>query len=181
MTILHDGTITLRPPEPADAPVLAAAVQTSLNELAPWMPWASRSYNEAAALDWISGTSEEPFLITDTDGEVVGTCGLNRFDEADKRANLGYWIRSDRTGRGLATAAARLVARHGLGARRLVRIEIVMAVENHASRSVAERVGAEHEGVLRDRLLLHGQPHDAHSFSITAGWSANDQRMASPR
>jgi RimJ/RimL family protein N-acetyltransferase len=61
-----------------------------------------------------------------------------------------------------------VLAGYGLGTLGLQRLEIVMSVENHASRRVAERVGADHEGILRCRLLLHGRSHDAHSFSLTA-------------
>lgn len=167
MTILGNGQLTLRPPEPADAPVVARAVQASLGELEPWMPWASAEYDEAAALDWIEHGDAHPFVILDSDGEFMGSCGLNHRDELNQRANLGYWVRTDRAGRGVATAATVLLASHGLTELGLRRIEIVMAVENHASRRVAERAGATYEGVLLKRLILQGISHDAHGFSVT--------------
>jgi len=43
----------------------------------------------------------------------------------------------------------------------LVRLEVVVSVENAASLRVAEKAGAIREGVLRSRLLLHGRMHDA--------------------
>ena len=33
-------------------------------------------------------------------GEVLGTIGLNAMDRLNRWANLGYWLRSDRVGRG---------------------------------------------------------------------------------
>ena len=42
----------------------------------------------------------------------------------------------------------------------------MMAVENEASRRVAERAGATFEGTLRHRILLHGVYHDAHLYSL---------------
>ncbi len=168
MTVLSNGVITLRRPTAEDAAEMAAAVQESLAELEPWMPWASSRYDEAAAREWIANQSEYAFVIIDTDGAVVGTCGLNAIDEMNKRANLGYWLRTDCTGRGLATAATRLLATHALEDLEFLRLEISMSIDNHASRGVAERAGAAYEGVLRSRLLLHGQIHDAHSFAITA-------------
>lgn len=168
---LSDGVIRLRPPLEGDAPAVAAAVIASVAELRPWMPWASESYSEAEALRWVRGEldpTERAWVILGPDGELAGTCGINLVNEVNSYANLGYWLRSDRVGRGWATAAAKLVARYGLERLGLHRLELLMAVGNERSRRVAERAGARHEGVLRGRLLLHGAYHDAHLFSLLA-------------
>lgn len=167
MTTLTDGRLTLRSPEAADASAVAEAARTSFAALAPWMPWASADYGVDDAMFWITNRAETGFIIVGPDNSVLGTCGLNGFDEANRRANLGYWVRTSHVGRGLATTAAGLVARHGLADLGLQRLEVVMSVENEASRRVAERVGATYEGVLHRRLLLNGASQDAHSFSIT--------------
>ena len=167
--VLTDGIVTLRPPTEADAPVLVAAVAASLPELEPYMPWASASYDVEMALTWFRGErdrDEQRFLILGDDGVMAGVCGLNTFNEANHFANLGYWLRSDRTGRGWATRATRLLARYGLTEAGLERVEIIMSVENGPSRRVAERAGATYEGTLRHRLLLHGRYHDADLFSL---------------
>jgi RimJ/RimL family protein N-acetyltransferase len=166
---LTDDRLSIRPPVEDDAPVVAAAVRSSLAELAPWMPWATPTYDESDALAWMRrelGTGEHPFVMIAPDGEIVGSCGINRPDELNRFANLGYWVRADRVGRGYATSATRLLAAWGFRELGLARIEIVMSVENEPSRRVAERVGATHEGVMRRRLLLHGRHHDAHLFSL---------------
>lgn len=167
VTVLSNGDLTLRPPEPEDAVTVARAVQASLAELEPWMPWATSDYDEAAAAWWIEHGDAHPFLILDAEDEFIGTCGLNEFDDRNKRANLGYWVRSDRAGRGVATAATVLLASYGLTDLGLRRIEIVMAVENETSRRVAERAGASYEGIQLKRLMLHGISHNAHCFSVT--------------
>ena len=167
--VLTDGVISLRSPVDADAPALCAAVLSSLAELTPFMPWATIAFDEAAALSWIRGEidpDEVRYLIVGEDGEVAGGCGLNQFNEVNHSANLGYWLRTDRTGRGWATRATLLLARHGLAGLGLERVEILMAVENQASRRVAERAGATFEGTLRHRFLLHGVYHDAHLYSL---------------
>ena len=48
----------------------------------------------------------------------------------------------------------------------LHRIEIIAAVENIPSDRVAEKAGATREGVLRERLLLHGRRHDGVILSL---------------
>jgi len=168
MTTLTDGSLTLRLPEAADAPAVAEAARTSFAQLVPWMPWASPDYGPDDAMFWINNKSEAGFIMIGSDNSVVGTCGLNGFDEPNKRANLGYWVRTSHVGLGLATAATRLIARHGLIDLGLQRLEVVMSVKNEASRRVAERAGAAYEGVLYNRLWIHDASHDAHSFSITS-------------
>jgi RimJ/RimL family protein N-acetyltransferase len=169
---LTDGVITLRAPVEDDLAALADAIRSSQQELAPFMPWAAGVYDEADTLRWIrgdNGTDERSFVIVDPSGAIVGACGLNQFSEINKFANLGYWVRTSATGHGYATRATRLLARHALDDLGLARVEIMMSVDNDASRRVAERVGARHEGVLRSRLLLHGSSHDAHLFSLVPG------------
>ncbi len=169
---LTDRVIRLRTPVEADAAPLAEAVQRSLGELAPFMPWATPSYGAVESLKWIRheiAPDEIGFVIIEPGGEIVGSCGLNGFSEQNQLANLGYWVRTDMTGRGYAARATRLVAEHGFRTLGLARIEILMSVENHASRRVAERVGARYEGQLRSRLLLNGRHHDADLFSLIAG------------
>ncbi len=169
---LTDGDLTLRTPVESDAPGITSAVQASLEALRPWMPWANERYDERAALDWITGKIERaavPLLMIDGDGRIIGSAGLNGFDNLNARANLGYWLRTDANGFGYATRATKLIAAYGIEQLGLHRVEILMSVENEPSRRVAERAGALYEGVLRGRLLLEGRHHDTHSYVILAG------------
>lgn len=164
---LTDGLVTLRPPAEADAAQLVAGVRHAQPELYPWLPWATEDYDLADALQWINVQLDpHPFVVLNPDGEIIGTTGLNAIDEANGRANLGYWLRTDQAGNGYATRATTLLADYGLTTLGLNRIEIIMSVENEPSRAVARRSGAAYEGVLRNRLLLHGRLHDAHSYSM---------------
>lgn len=136
------------------------------------MPWATPAYDLDAALAWVrreyDPTARSYLIIDPDDGALVGTCGLNGVSELNRTANLGYWLRTGCTGRGHATEAVRLVAQQGhVGG--LHRLEIVMSVDNDASRRVAERAGAVYEGVRRAALLLHGRHHDCHVFSLLPG------------
>lgn len=167
MVELTDGNVTLRRPVEDEAASIIEGVRHSHAELYPWLPWARADYGLADALSWIRLTLDpHPFVIMDSAGAIVGGVGLNGIDEAHGLANLGYWLRTDAVGNGYATSATRLLAAHGLETLDLHRIEIVMSVENEPSRQVAIRAGAAYEGVLRNRLRLHGKSHDAHSYSL---------------
>jgi ribosomal-protein-serine acetyltransferase len=171
---LTDGKILLRPAGMKDAKEMFAAVQESTAEISLWMPWCHVGYTPGESKNWIKmcaksrkdGTAYD-FAITDAqDGTILGDCGLNDIRNSDKTANLGYWVRSSRVKHGIATAAALLLADFGFKELKLNRIEILAAVENHASQRVAAKAGAVREGILRNRLLLHGKIHDAVMFSL---------------
>jgi RimJ/RimL family protein N-acetyltransferase len=67
----------------------------------------------------------------------------------------------------VATAALRLAVRFAFAELGLKRVELVIAVGNQASIRVAEKVGAQQEGILGRRLLLGGEWRDAVVYSLT--------------
>ncbi len=146
----------------------------SLAQLQPWMPWChpqysvidSRSWLEAQVPAFQAGTAFE-FAIMSVDGTYLGGCGLNQIDRINRRANLGYWVRSTATRQGVATGAVRALRDWAFEVTDLVRLEIVVAVGNAASHRVAEKVGAVREGTLIRRLMLHSALRDASMFSLT--------------
>jgi RimJ/RimL family protein N-acetyltransferase len=91
---------------------------------------------------------------------------VNQVNKANRFANLGYWVRTSATGRGVAPAAVRLVADEVFRQTDLVRLEIVVALGNVRSQRVAEKVGAMREGVLRRRLAIPGGAADAVMYSL---------------
>jgi RimJ/RimL family protein N-acetyltransferase len=75
-------------------------------------------------------------------GLLIGDCGLELMDiDGELRAELGYDLRSDYWGRGLATEAARAVRDYAFGDLQLPRLISVIRQGNEASRRVAEKVG----------------------------------------
>ncbi len=171
---LSEAGISLRRYDSADIPLVFEAVRESISEIAPWMSWCSVDYSIEDSAAWVlsrdqawANRSEFSFVITDSStGAFLGGVGLNYFNLDHQFANLGYWVRSSQTSRGVATAATRLTARFGFSDLGLRRIEIVAAVENVASQRVAEKSGATKEGVLRNRIVIHGQSHDAVMYSL---------------
>ncbi len=175
-TELTDGVIRLRHYRIEDTEELYEAVRESIPELQPWMPWCNPDYSIQESRDWLAlredaraKGSEFDFRISDASTDrYLGGVGLNRIDAMHRRANLGYWIRTSATGRGVATRATRLVARFAFEELSLIRVEIVAAVGNLASQRVAEKAGAVREGVMRKGLLIRNTPHNAVLTSLIA-------------
>jgi ribosomal-protein-serine acetyltransferase len=169
-----NGRIGIRRYRGEDVDLLFEAARESAHELSRWMPWCSEKYSRADSETFVQSRDAEwdkgehySFVVYDTEtGIFLGGVGLNFINRIHKFANLGYWVRTSQTGRGVATAAARLAARFGLTELGFQRLEIVTALGNVGSQRVAEKVGAVREGVLRNRLLIHDQAHDAVMFSL---------------
>ena len=106
------------------------------------------------------------FVLDEMTKQVVGFAFLNHVSRQYQMANLGYAVRTSRTGNGIATEAAKLVARFGFEQLGFQRLEIVVHKDNLGSQKVAQKIGAVREGLLRNRLLIHGAPEDAYMHSL---------------
>lgn len=141
------GEVTLRRWQPEYAQEAAAAVQASLPDLAPFMPWAHEGYDTEAATVFIEMATEGwnegsqwAYAIFDKEGTLIGSCGLH--DRIGPGAlEIGYWLTSDHTGRGYATMAAAALARAALDQPGVDRAVIKHDVANPASGAVAKRAG----------------------------------------
>jgi ribosomal-protein-serine acetyltransferase len=168
-----DAEVLIRPLRIDDVPALYEAVRESLPVLCLWMPWCHPDYAIEESQTWIEkqipafqAGEEFTFAIVSASDQFLGVIGLNAIDRDNRRANLGYWVRVSASARGVATTATQLVARWAFQHTDLNRLELVIAIMNGASLRVAEKAGAVREGILRSRLMLHGDTHDAAVFSI---------------
>ncbi len=122
----------------------------------------SREFVEAWDNDEIYGFS----IIDVAANQLVGSVMLNHVNRSYQMANLFYWVRSSRSGEGIATEAAKLAVRYGFEKLGFQRIEIVVQENNKPSLRIAEKLGAVREGLLRNRLLIHGISYDAYMHSL---------------
>jgi ribosomal-protein-serine acetyltransferase len=172
--VLNDGKVMLRSYEKRDIEETYKAVRESLTEMMPWLPFTHKDYSIKETRAWIkqrpkewkAGEAYELAVFSAADGAYLGGCGINRIDYGDWCANLGYWIRSTRSGNGFTPAAARLLAGWGFRELGLKRIEIVVATGNLRSQRVAEKVGAVREGIERNRITVGNKVYDAVMFSL---------------
>jgi ribosomal-protein-serine acetyltransferase len=177
-TTVGGVSLLLRPPRHGDEEPLYHAVRASIERVAAWMPWCHVDYAMKDASDWVAccegqwrdPEGERDFIMLDcAAGRVIGCAGLNQFNRFNRFANLGYWVREGYEGKGVASTAARLIARYGFEEVGLRRIEIVPQVANATSRRVAEKAGARFEGIARNRLHYRGGPRDAAMYALVPG------------
>jgi [ribosomal protein S5]-alanine N-acetyltransferase len=93
-------------------------------------------------------------------GEVIGTGGLSNVLLPHRRAEVGFALRRDRWGQGLAAEALRLLFEFSFRTLGLHRIEADVDPRNERSLRVLERQGFRREGYLRERWHHLGEVHD---------------------
>lgn len=166
---LQDGTLLLRPWQPADAAAVCRACQDP--EIQRWTS-VPVPYREADAASFIAASPQRwaegmpSFAAVDADsGELLGSFGVVGVTD-DGGTEIGYWVAPWARRRGVAGRATRLLSRWlvaTLGRPRLVwRAE----VGNVGSRRVAESAGFVVEGTARHGMMHRGERVDAWQGSL---------------
>jgi RimJ/RimL family protein N-acetyltransferase len=146
--------------EPRDAPLLKDAIDSSLEHLRAWMPWAHEEpqpLSEKIRLlrrfrgEFDLGQNFVYGIFDRDESEVLGGTGLHP-RIGDGAFEIGYWIRSSRTRQGFATEAAAALTRAAFALCDIERIEIHVDPANAASAGVPRKLGFEEEATLRQRL-----------------------------
>jgi RimJ/RimL family protein N-acetyltransferase len=172
---IHTERLVVRCWEPRDAPLLKDALDSSLDELRPWMPWAReepkpleekqellRRFRGAFDLgqDFVYG------ILARDESEVVGGTGLHT-RVGDDAFEIGYWIRTSRTGQGLCTESTAALSRVAFEACDVDRVEIRVEPGNEASIAIPRKLGFREEATLKRRLHVgDSRPHDVIVFTM---------------
>ena len=168
---IKTSRLVLEPADPSHRAGLWPAIERSLPELRPWLAWTAGTsprdlagYLKRSARAWAEAVSWNFVII---DGDPVGAVGLLDYDPLVAQVSIGYWLASDRAGRGFMTEAASAVVNFGFEKLGLYRIELRAAPENIASVRVAEKLGFSREGTLRKSGRgASGDRHDHYIFGL---------------
>jgi RimJ/RimL family protein N-acetyltransferase len=176
--VITTPRLVLRCYERDDVTAVQAVVLRNLDALRPWMPWIAlepKSDEERGEqLRRFRGRFDlgEDFIYGVFDrisGAYVGGCGLHP-RVAPGAIEIGYWIREDRWGQGLATEAAAALTRVGFERMEALRVEIRVDPENTRSLRVPPKLGFSHEGTLRGVGAPRGGRHaDLTVFGMLRG------------
>jgi RimJ/RimL family protein N-acetyltransferase len=161
--IAAGGEIVLRPFTEDDVPALAAALEDD-PDINRWTRIPS-PYTEAHAHEFITTTDEDAFAIVEPEsGELLGGIGARRHDEGV--VEVGYWVRAEARGHGVATRALVLMAAYAVEELDARRVQLTTDPANVASQRVAEKAGFRREGILRSYHAFKGRRRDAVMFSL---------------
>ena len=156
-----------------DAPSIAIAGDDT--ETQKWLPLprpytladAKRFIDEIAPATLKAGTGI--FFAIEHENEFVGCIDVKRAEWLNGNCEIGYWTMPEHRGRGFMSQALELLSKWVLLGQDFVRVEVRVAVENHASQRVAEKAGLIQEGVARQAGRVHGGRVDLIIYSMVLG------------
>lgn len=153
--------LVLRCYDPADAPLVADAVESSLEHLRPFMPWIrDEPLTLEQRVELLRGfraafDTGENFVygIFDRDEqELLGGTGLHP-RVGPGGLEIGYFVRSSRLREGIATESTAALTRIAFEVCRADRVEVRIEPANAASFGVPRKLGFPEEATLRRRLI----------------------------
>ena len=181
--------LVLRCWQPQDAPKLKEAVDSGVEHLRRWLPWAADEPESLErklerirrwrgdfdlGLDFVYGV----FDLAET--RVLGGTGLHNRVGPDAR-EIGYWVRADSIGNGIATEFSAALTRVAFEVDKVSRVEIHVVVGNGASAAVPRKLGYIHEATLRRPHPGGGPLYDTMTWTMFAekypGSPAASQRV----
>ena len=108
------------------------------------------------------------FAVVDaTTGDLLGCVGLDIVDARSAVAEAGYWTSLAARGTGVTTRALHLLSEWAIESVGVVRLELLIEVENARSRALAERAGFHCEGVMVKRMWRAGAHRDVALYART--------------
>lgn len=162
-TELHTPRFTLQPFRRRDVGSVHDAVLASLPELAAFLPWANERYSRSSTQQfirdsvnaWHEGRAFDFAIRRDAEPDFhLGNVSIWYLSRANSVGEVGYWVRTDATSRGVCTEAVARILRFGFEELGLHRVVVRIAVGNRASERVAEKLGFRLEGTLRDEVRV---------------------------
>jgi ribosomal-protein-serine acetyltransferase len=180
--------LALRPFRRRDAGAIHEAVKASIQDLQLWLPWASRDYsksvsqhfvrdsisawNEGRAFDFAIRRREDP-------DRHLGNVSIWYTSKQNAVAEVGYWVRSDETRRGICTEAVAHLLGIGFEDLGMHRITLRIAVGNRASERIAEKLGFLQEGTLREDVKIGARWVDHTVWGLLSNeWKVEKERYA---
>jgi RimJ/RimL family protein N-acetyltransferase len=171
---LSDGTIRLRRLRAADKAAVVKACNDGLIERfcyrVPY-PYHESDFVEFLAYNehfWPSGLMANWTVVDAGSDELLAMISLD-IVAVRQAGEIGYWCAPWARGRGVMSAAVRLVRDWAFGELELERLELTTDVDNIGSQRVAQAAGFRREGVMRGYLTARGRRSDDVLFGMVPG------------
>ncbi len=139
-----------------DANDIFRAIDENRDSLRIWLPFVDYSKTVEDTYAFLENTKQtgEMVFVIRMDGKFAGLIGLKAIDEANKKAEIGYWLVPSFEGKGIVTRSCWKLIEYAFEELQLNRMLIQVAVGNRKSRMVPARLGFLEEGLEREGELL---------------------------
>ncbi len=173
---LYGERILLRPYRLTDAAAFQAAIEESRDHLRPWEWFGDAFHSLEQTQDWII-RQHVAWLLRDTftcgiwhraSGQLLGNIELVVKQWRLPRFMIAYWARKSAEGQGYVTEAVRLLTDYAFDTLGAKRVELGIDAKNQRSVAVAERLGFQLDGRLRNmEMESDGELVDNLIYSLT--------------
>lgn len=172
--ILTDRLL-LRPAMPGDGRKFHDAMLNSYDELKPWLGWVNSSLSLKEAEDtcckaygrYLLAQDLMIFLFDKENGELVGSIGLMNPNWDLRIFEIGYWCNTKFLKKGLMKEALSSVRNFSFQDMNAKRLYLTTDEKNISSWKLAESLGFQLEGTLRnDKLNNDGHLRNTRIYSI---------------
>ncbi|MBH0155215.1 GNAT family N-acetyltransferase [Fictibacillus sp. 5RED26] len=168
--------LLIRMPKPGDGKAMFEAINASLDELKPWLPFAHFEQTEEdvevnireAHLKFLSREDLRLLVFLKENGNLVASSGLHRINWDIPKFEIGYWIDTRYAGKGYMTEAVQGITEFAANELKARRIEIRCDTQNDKSAAIPERLGFTLEGILRNDALEIGSTTKLRDTSVYA-------------
>jgi ribosomal-protein-alanine N-acetyltransferase len=163
--VLKSKRLTMRPIEMRDAPeifdmqtddlvmrYIAKKKTESLEDVETLIQDISTAYEKQEMLCWAA-------VIRDGN-EIIGTCGFNRIEKANLRAEIGGALSPRYWGAGVAYEAVKQIVDYGFDGLGLHAIEAKVDANNRSAAFLLKQLGFVLEGHFKDRMYFEGSFYD---------------------
>ncbi|MEI6843101.1 MAG: GNAT family protein [bacterium] len=137
-----------------------------------WLPWVDSVKSIEDIKKYIRESIESFESKTSIDfgifykNQPIGSVNMNKIDHYHKKADIGYWLDKEHTGKGIMTSSVKAFTDYLFKELDINRIEIRVIPENVKSSAIPERLGFTYEGILRQDRFLNGKFFDSKIYSL---------------
>ncbi len=113
-----------------------------------------------------AGTGLRWAIVQQANQQLVGTCGVFRWNQTWRSCLLGFELARSMHRRGYMGEALSAVLLYAFDRMHLHRIQAESHARNHASIALLTRLGFQHEGIHRQQGFWSGQFHDLNCYAL---------------
>lgn len=147
-------------------------VNSDRDHLRPFLDFVDRGKDVSSQIDYFKmkmqgsvNETDKLFLIAKQD-KIIGCIDLHKMDRSVSKAEIGYWIHSDYTGKNIVTNAVEALCYYAFEVLDLNKLTIFADVNNIASNKVAIKSKFKLVGLKRQDAILYGKYQDMNEYYL---------------
>jgi len=137
---------------------IAKTPQNSIEQTEKMIAYIDGAYQKQEMLCWSATLSDS--------NTIIGTCGFNRFEKENLRAEIGGSLSPKYWGGGVALEAVYAILEYGFNGLKLHTIEAKIDSRNRSARYLLECLGFEKEAYFKERFLYEEAFYDLEVWTL---------------